>query len=99
MSKVKLNQTEIATLDSLGLVGEARSKAEQTLLSPKEAKAQAANVRRTQFSIKKHTTGTVSVLGLGRQFPVALYPGEWDVLISHIEEIKTALQGMPRRSK
>lgn len=87
---VKLNKTEESILNSLP--EEMRAKVQSSILEKKAAKAEAADEKRNQFKIVDYKTGTVGVYGLGRQFPVALHPAEWDRLIANIDLVKMHLE-------
>lgn len=52
-------------------------------------------VNRSVFGIKTYESGAVGVTGLGRKFPVALYKGEWTILLEHVEEIQAHLDTLP----
>ncbi len=51
---------------------------------------------REVFSLKYNKeTGTLSVYGIGRKWPVALYKSEFVAFLSHIDEIRAAVAAMP----
>ncbi len=53
----------------------------------KAQQAQLLKKERSTFNLKVSEKGAVSVYGMGR-FPVTLYAGQWETLISHIPEIQ-----------
>ncbi len=65
-------------------------------ISQDEAKAQidAATVAvdNRKVSVKVSDKGAVCVYGLGRRFPVSLYPSEWDKVIAALDQIKTNME-------
>lgn len=67
-----------------------KTKDETPLTSNERAELEAlreAKIKRSHLSLKVSQKGAVSMYGLGR-FPVTLYKGQWEKVLSFVPQIK-----------
>jgi len=58
-------------------------------------KLRAENARlkkKSNFTMKVSEKGCVSLYGLGSRFPISLYPGQAETLLSHADEIRAFIE-------
>lgn len=89
-TQAKLSQVETETLEKITDLS-IRKQVETQILASKQEALDRAQKARSEFRMKSHKKGMLSVYGVGYRFPVTLPAEGWEIVFSNVEAIRAEL--------